>query len=103
MTVHIQKGVPCGRVSAPPSKSMAHRYLICAGLAKGESVVRGLSYSQDILATIDCLVALGATITLEGDVAYVKGAKLGQGVEEPLACRECGTTLRLMLPLCLLL
>ena len=37
-----------GRVAAPPSKSMAHRALICAALAKGESRVLNLSASQDI-------------------------------------------------------
>ena len=39
-----------GRVAAPPSKSMAHRALICAALAKGESRVLNLSASQDITA-----------------------------------------------------
>ena len=41
-----------GRVAAPPSKSMAHRALICAALAKGESRVLNLSASQDITATL---------------------------------------------------
>ncbi|MFR8460544.1 MAG: hypothetical protein ACLVEX_04895 [Ruthenibacterium lactatiformans] len=41
-----------GRVDAPPSKSMAHRALICAALAKGESHVLNLSASQDITATL---------------------------------------------------
>ena len=102
MTVEIQKGRPCGSLVAPPSKSMAHRYLIAAALAQGESVVRHLSPSQDILATIDCLRALGAEIALEGETAYVKGVQVGEAPQGELPCRECGTTLRLMLPLCLL-
>ena len=51
-----------GTVKAPPSKSMAHRALICAGLAEGKSVIDNIAASEDILATIDCLRALGAEI-----------------------------------------
>jgi 3-phosphoshikimate 1-carboxyvinyltransferase len=52
-------------MTAPPSKSMAHRLLICAALAEGTSVIRNIELSQDILATIDCLKALGADISCE--------------------------------------
>lgn len=52
-------------VQAPPSKSIAHRLLICAALAEGVSHISGLELSADIQATIDCLMALGAEITLE--------------------------------------
>ena len=50
-----------GRVDAPPSKSMAHRALICAALAKGESRVLNLSASQDITATLAAMRLLGAS------------------------------------------
>ena len=50
-----------GRVAAPPSKSMAHRALICAALAKGESRVLNLSASQDITATLAAMRLLGAS------------------------------------------
>ncbi len=103
MTARIGAGAAGGTLYAPPSKSMAHRALICAALAQGESVVEGLSsLSEDILATIDCLRALGATITLSGDTATVVGMPLPPKARGELLCRECGTTLRLLLPLCLL-
>ena len=73
MTVTIYPSVPSGAVAAPPSKSMAHRELICAGLAAGESVVTGVAPSEDVLATIDCLRALGASVDLEGGIARVRG------------------------------
>ena len=52
---------PCnltGTIDAPPSKSMAHRYLIGAALSKETCTLEGIDYSQDILASIDCLKAL---------------------------------------------
>lgn len=101
MRVEIQSGKALGTIQAPPSKSMAHRYLIAAALAEGKSLITGVEYSQDILATIDCLRALGVKIHCCGDQVAVIGAKefVPQG---ELFCRESGSTLRFMVPLCLL-
>ncbi len=61
-------------IQAPPSKSIAHRMLICAAIADGESSISGLELSEDIKATINCLKALGATIELtaqeQDDASY---------------------------------
>ena len=103
MNVTIYPGKAVGIVSAPPSKSMAHRLLICAGLAGGTSRVRGLDYNEDILATIDCLQELGAICTLEGDTVTVVGTDLRPESADPiLRCRESGSTLRFFIPLALL-
>lgn len=103
MNVLIKKSIASGEVSAPPSKSMAHRMLIGAGLAKGTSVIRGISGSEDMKATIDCLCALGAKCEISGDVATVSGADLKNLPENPhLRCRESGSTLRFFIPLCLM-
>ena len=59
---------PCslhGTIDAPPSKSMAHRYLIGAALSGKKCTLRGVDFSEDILASIDCLTALGTKITIE--------------------------------------
>ena len=50
-----------GTVAAPPSKSMAHRMLICGGLADGISEIHGISESDDVSATLRCLEALGVS------------------------------------------
>ena len=102
MRAVIHPGHARGAMTAPPSKSMAHRLLIGAGLAAGESVVRGLDKSEDILATADCLSALGAKVEWEGSTARVTGADARKAESARLACRECGSTLRFMIPLCLL-
>ena len=104
MKIKIHKGYAKGCIKAPPSKSMAHRMLICAGLSKGVSTVHGIAESEDVLATIDCLKALGAKIKREGDTVSVTG--LGASLDEIsddviLKCRESGSTLRFFIPICL--
>lgn len=92
-----------GTVSAPPSKSFAHRYLICAALAKGESRISGVSFSGDVRATVGCLRRLGAKITAEEDgIVSVCGiGGLPPVPASPLFCRESGSTLRFLIPLAL--
>ena len=102
MNVLIRPGTARGTVAAPPSKSMAHRLLICAALADGESTVRGVDRSEDILATADCLAALGASLTWEGDAVRILGCDPRKAGHALLRCRESGSTLRFMIPLCLL-
>lgn len=102
MKVTIAKSHPVGVVAAPPSKSMAHRLLICGGLGQGRSVIHGIAPSHDVLATLDCLKALGAAYTYEGDTVTIDGIGVPQGAAETLCCRESGSTLRFFLPLCLL-
>ena len=101
MKVEITKGKAKGVMTAPPSKSMAHRNLICAALS-GESSVSGVAFSQDILATLDCLSALGAKINQQGDKITLGGLDPYCAGKVTLNCRESGSTLRFMLPLCLL-
>ena len=98
MRVSIEKGRPSGVASAPPAKSFAHRMLICSALADSPGVVRGVYGSEDVLATADCLRQLCADIKLDGDTAYVTPSS---GAGGDLFCRESGSTLRFMIPLCL--
>ena len=93
---------PSGSVEAPPSKSVAHRLLICAGLSGGTNAVSGIAPSEDVSATLDCLSALGAKIRLADGVAKVYGADPRRARSATLPCRESGSTLRFFLPLCLL-
>ncbi len=103
MIVSIAPCRAAGTVSAPPSKSMAHRLLLCAGLSHGTSTVKNLAQSRDVEATIACLRALGADVILSGDAATVTGCDLRKRTEAAkLPCGESGSTLRFFLPLCLL-
>ena len=101
MTAIIQPSKGHGTAAAPPSKSMAHRLLICAGLCDGDSTVRGVADSEDTLATIDCLRALGVHGEKTGDTVRVHGG-IGKPSDSVLPCRECGSTLRFFVPIALL-
>ena len=101
MNVTIRPGRADGVAAVPPSKSCAHRLLICGALAKGTSVIDGVIESEDMLATLDCLRALGASVTKSGAVVTVCGrAETPAG---PFPCRESGSTLRFLLPVALAL
>lgn len=102
MEIEIKKGRYRGVVPAPPSKSDAHRLLICGGLSEGTSVIHGVSDSEDMKATLDCLAALGAVYEKTGDTVTVEGASPFLREKELFPCRESGSTLRFFLPLCLL-
>lgn len=102
MRAVIKPGALRGVTAAPPSKSMAHRMLICAALAEGESLVQPIELSEDILATMDGLRALGAGIVQEGDALRVTGCRPAEAESGVIPCRESGSTLRFLLPLCLL-
>lgn len=103
MIAEFKPSRPFGHISAPPSKSMAHRLLICGALAGGRSVIRGLSDSDDVRATLACLAALGATYTKTGDTVTICGFDPRKQHACPdLFCNESGSTLRFLVPLCLL-
>ena len=103
MKLEIRGGKACGKVAAPPSKSAAHRMLLCAGLCKGVSVVRNVAYSEDILATLDVLRAIGAKVYKDDDFIFIKGTDVRNAVSpDVISCRESGSTLRFCIPLLLL-
>ena len=102
MTINISPGSLRGSIKAPPSKSMGHRLLMAAGLSDGVSVIRGISDSEDMHATLDVLRALGADCQKQGDVVTVRGIDPRHAPSATASCRECGSTLRFFIPVCLL-
>ena len=103
MILTIKPSSPRGDIISPPSKSYAHRALICAGLAKGKSKISNISFSDDIKATLNCLSSLGAEIEIQGNSAEITGiADFKNFNSNFLFCNESGSTLRFFIPLCLL-
>ena len=97
---------PCklkGAQNSPPSKSMAHRFLIGAALSGKICTISGIDYSEDILASIDCLKALGAKVDTDEDTVTVNPDGFMKCENPHLNCRESGSTLRFFIPLCLTL
>ncbi len=99
MTVTIFPSRASGSVTAPPSKSVAHRMLIASGLANGESVIKNVDFSEDILATLDCLKAIGAKIRTDGTTVTIEGVGGAIHPTSALNCRESGSTLRFFIPI----
>lgn len=102
-TLRIEPTSLTGTLRVPSSKSLGHRDLICAALARGQSQVEQVSVSKDILATCECLRRLGALISpLEeegGRTGFaVEGCRPHQ-VGSLLDCGESGSTLRFLIPL----
>ena len=62
-----------GSVKVPPSKSMAHRAIICASLSDGKSKINNIDYSDDIIATIEGMRSLGANIIQDNDSLEIDG------------------------------
>ena len=96
----VAPGSLSGSFRAPASKSHAHRLLICAALGTAPVKVLCDTFSDDILATIDCLAAMGAQITREESRISVTPvfANRRHGALCKLPCRESGSTLRFLLP-----
>jgi len=92
-----------GEVSPPPSKSILHRYIIGSSLAKGISKIENISFSDDIIATIEAMKKLGAKIEKKENYLLIDGSKtfdkeyLNNNSE--INCNESGSTLRFLFPL----
>lgn len=98
MDITIQPRALKGHLTIIPSKSQAHRLLICASLADNGTQLICPETNRDIEATADCLRALGTHI-----LRTESGYTIFPGKEIPktavLNCHESGSTLRFMLPL----
>ena len=104
MRARVGIGKARGRVTAPPSKSYAHRMLIAAALYRDECEVANVAFSDDINRTLDCLAALGCSFETDGANVLFHGRKpLVPGTEIILPCGESGSTLRFMIPIALAL
>ena len=99
MKAHIAPSICSGHVVIPPSKSMAHRAIICASLANGTSVIKNVAYSQDIKTTIAGMQQLGADIRIEADQVTVTGIKDFTIKNKEVFCCESGSTLRFFIPI----
>lgn len=103
-TVLLTPGRLCGTVDAPPSKSAAHRGLLCAALAaltspqEGPSTLAPLALSADIAATLGAVRALGVREEWRGDACTLRPGEPPRGRVE-IDCGESGSTLRFLIPI----
>ena len=91
-----------GSLTVPPSKSAAHRLLICAALAKGESFVDNVDLSQDISATVSAMRALGCRLEPHKNGFLCSGSNNSSIKDNVLIdCCESGSTIRFLIPIAL--
>ena len=113
MDIKIKPSKLSGNIVIPPSKSFAHRALICAALSEGKSIVRNIELSDDIRATLEALEELGATSKIENMSVEIEGIQIMNndvhdinnnihGMNNNMHiinCNESGSTLRFMIPI----
>ncbi len=101
-----------GSIPAPPSKSEAHRYMISSALSNDMSVIHGICESDDMIATLDSILAMGLTTNWRGDTVNInekretindKQSKFDDDNKPIFPCYESGSTLRFMIPIALAL
>ncbi len=88
-----------GTITAPPSKSMAHRAVLCAALAEGRSHITNLEFSKDISATLGAAAQLCARVRTGANDAVVEGLGHFVPLAAPVDCCESGSTLRFLIPI----
>ena len=90
-----------GELSPPPSKSVLHRYIIASSLVKGISKIENISFSEDIIATIEAMKKLGAKIEQKDNYLLIDGSDTFKNLNENIEidCNESGSTLRFLFPL----
>ncbi|MBQ8880860.1 MAG: 3-phosphoshikimate 1-carboxyvinyltransferase [Oscillospiraceae bacterium] len=98
MDITIHPGGLTGTVRAIPSKSQAHRLMICAAFSDGPTYLECPQTNADIEATARCLNALGADIQRTADGYQVTPVKRVPATAV-LNCAESGSTLRFLLPI----
>lgn len=106
-TIEITPKILTGSLEIPPSKSVSHRAIISAGLAKGESVISNVLMSLDMIATCDAMTALGASIAYQEEqngrfTLTIQGCDPLALATETIQCNESGSTLRFIVPIVLL-
>lgn len=100
MDLCITPSILSGTIVPPPSKSYAHRAVLCAALAKGESLIENIELSDDISATLQAVKSLGASYDVLGNQVRVRGI-CTPAAEGVIDCNESGSTLRFLLPIVL--
>ena len=98
----IKKSTLSGTIAATPSKSYAHRYLMASALSNNESTITNVDFSDDIVATLNCIHAYGKLANRDfknHKVVFSKGCS--KNFDPTFDCNESGSTLRIFLPIAL--
>lgn len=87
-----------GELKLPGDKSISHRAVMMASLAKGNSIIKNLADGEDVISTVNCFRQLGVEIEKKGS-AYVVNGRGFRGLkkpENPLNAGNSATLTRLL-------
>lgn len=101
MNITVLPSKAKGKIKAQPSKSMAHRLIVAAILAKGKSVIKNVVMSEDIGATLSAAAAFGAKYKVSEDEIIVISNGFSPEKNAVVDCNESGSTLRFLIPVAL--
>lgn len=102
MKLKLYKSELKGEVIAPPSKSYAHRYIIASFLAQKECEIENINFSDDILATLHCIKALGGSYFKSDNKIIISDMHKKKEIIPLFDCLDSGSTLRFFIPLALI-
>ena len=85
-----------GTATVPGDKSIAHRALMLAGLARGTSVIHNLPDGEDVLSTASCMSRLGVAVELSSGNAQLSSEGRLLAPSQALDAGNSGTTIRLL-------
>ena len=99
----INNNILSGELEVPGSKSVIHRAIIASTLSKGKSIIRNVHLSDDITATLNAITVLGAKYSYHDNELEITGIR-NFHLEDDIVidCKESGSTLRFLVPLCTL-
>ena len=99
MKAIIYPGCVKGSVVVPGSKSLAHRYIICACLSRGISKIDNYDECIDTLATLKAFLPFGIKYEINGKSLTIDSSNFHNGEEVVIDCRESASTIRFLIPL----
>ena len=99
MKVEVYPSRVKGQILPPTSKSIIHRSIICASLAKGKSVINNVDFNEDINATLSAFESLGVQITKNTNTIEIYSNGIDSFSEDRVFnCNESGSTIRFLIP-----
>lgn len=88
-----------GEITLPGDKSISHRAIMLASLARGRTLVSGISKGEDVLKTVSAFQSMGIEIKGAGSDSLTIQGKGLSGLSQPkeiIDCGNSGTTIRLL-------
>ncbi|MCR4651845.1 MAG: hypothetical protein K5662_08845 [Lachnospiraceae bacterium] len=99
MNLYVTPGQLNGRLTAPPSRSYAHRYIICAALSRGTSIIHNFVPNDDLITTLEAMKVMGCEYSISGTELTITGTSAELINRLHFDCKNSLSTLRILIPI----